>query len=130
MVEEYAQKNNCDLIFGHIPNDAEFTKDSTRLNFFTETEMIKNWLHKNGYAINTDNNDFHKVIKLQKPLKLYHGIGFKNCSENGNYSVNTELLIKKFTKLSDAKSYFESIKCEKSMWDLDADKLVDAWYSI
>jgi len=129
MVQEYAEKNNFDLIFGSIPQNAEFSKDS-RICFFSNTEMIKNWLFRNGYEINTDNNDFHKVIKLQKPLKLYHGIGFKNCSENGNYSVNTELLIKKFTKLSDAKSYFESIKCEKSIWDLDADELVDAWYSI
>jgi GNAT superfamily N-acetyltransferase len=129
MLEEYAEKNNCDLIFGHIPNDAEFSKDS-RMSFFSDIEMIKNWLHKNGYAIIPENNDFHKVIKLEKPLKYYGGIGFKNCAEIGNYSVNTELVIKKFSKLSDAKVYYETVKGEKSIWNLDIDELVDSRYRL
>jgi hypothetical protein len=61
MIQEYAEKNNFDLIFGHIPNDAEFTKDE-RVCFLSYIEMIKNMLFRNGYAINPDNNDFHKVL--------------------------------------------------------------------
>jgi hypothetical protein len=26
--------------------------------------MVKNWLYRNGYAINDLTNEFHKVIKL------------------------------------------------------------------
>jgi GNAT superfamily N-acetyltransferase len=129
MVEEYAEKNNCDLIFGHIPNDAEFTKDS-RICFFSDIEMIKNWLHKNGYAIIPENNDFHKVIKIQKPLRFYGGIGFANCSELGVYEVRTELEERKFNKLSDARFYYESKKGEKAIWDLDNNELIDSWYRI
>jgi GNAT superfamily N-acetyltransferase len=129
MVEEYAVKNNYDLIFGHIPQNADFSKDS-RICFFSDIEMIKNWLFRKGYSICPNNNDFYKVIKLEKPLKSYRGIGFTNCSENGNYSVNTELEIKKFSKLSDAKSFYEKIKGEKAIWNLDIDELIDAWYRI
>ena len=127
MVQEFAQKNDFDLIFGHIPNDAEFTKDS-RLNFFTETEMIKNWLHKNGYAINTDNNDFHKVVKNEKPLRTYSGIGFNNCTESGTYQVITEIQQKIFTKLSEAKSFYDESNGEKAIWDYDKNELLDARY--
>jgi GNAT superfamily N-acetyltransferase len=129
MVEEYAEKNNCDLIFGNVPNDAEFTKDE-RVSFFSDIEMIKNWLFRNGYAINPDNNDFHKVLKTQKPLKFYGGIGFSNCSELGVYEITTEFEKRKFTKLSDARMFYETIKGEKSIWDLDKDELVDSWYRI
>jgi GNAT superfamily N-acetyltransferase len=129
MVEEYAEKNGCDLIFGNIPNDSEFTKDE-RVSFFSDIEMIKNWLFRNGYAINPDNNDFHKVLKTQKPLKFYGGIGFSNCSELGVYEITTEFEKRKFTKLSDARMFYETIKGEKSIWDLDKDELVDSWYRI
>jgi GNAT superfamily N-acetyltransferase len=128
MVEEYAENNNCDLIFGHIPNDAQFTKDATRLNFFTETEMIKNWLHDNGYAINTDNYHFHKVIKKEKPLRTYSGIGFNNCTESGTYQVFTEIQTKIFTKLSEAKSFYNESNGEKAIWDYDNNELLDARY--
>jgi GNAT superfamily N-acetyltransferase len=128
MVEEYAENNNCDLIFGHIPNDAQFTKDATRLNFFTETEMIKNWLHDNGYAINTDNYHFHKVIKKEKPLRTYSGIGFNNCTESGTYQVFTEIQTKIFTKLSEAKSFYNESNGEKAIWDYDKNELLDARY--
>jgi GNAT superfamily N-acetyltransferase len=127
MIQEYAEKNNFDLIFGHIPNDAEFTKDS-RISFFSDIEMIKNMLFRNGYAINSDNNDFHKVLKIQKPLRFYGGIGFHKCLELGVYEIRTEFETKKFTKLSDAKLYYEKIKGEKAIWDLDNDELIDSWY--
>jgi GNAT superfamily N-acetyltransferase len=127
IIEEYAEKNDVDLIFGHIPNNAEFTKDS-RLTFFSDVEMIKNWFHNNGYAINTDNNDFHKVIKKEKPLRTYSGIGFKNCSESGTYQVCTEIEQKIFKKLSEAKSFYDEAKGEKAIWDYDKDELLDARY--
>ena len=127
MVQEYAEKNNFDLIFGHIPNDAEFTKDS-RFTIFSDIEMIKNWLHNNGYAINIENNDFHKVIKKEKPLRTYNGIGFKNCSESGTFQVITEIQQKIFTKLSEAKSFYDEAKGEKAIWDYDKDELLDARY--
>ena len=129
MVEEYAEKNNCDLIFGHIPNDAEFTKDS-RISFFSDIEMIKNWLHKNGYAIIPENNDFHKVLKIQKPLRFYGGIGFTNCIESGTYQVITEIQQKIFTKLSEAKSFYNDAKGEKAIWDYDKNELLDSRYRI
>jgi hypothetical protein len=61
-LDDYAEKNEHDVIFGHITQKAEFTKDD-RETFFCDTDMIKNWLHSKGYAIQTHNNDFHKVMK-------------------------------------------------------------------
>jgi 8-oxo-dGTP pyrophosphatase MutT (NUDIX family)/GNAT superfamily N-acetyltransferase len=62
-IDNYAKENNYDVIFGHISQKAEFTKDE-RQSFFCDVELIKYWLHEQGYAINPDNNDFHKVISL------------------------------------------------------------------
>ena len=130
LIQEYGIKNKCDLIFGHIPNDAEITKDNRTGYFteFTDIDLIKHWLFRNGYSVNRENNDFHKVLKIQKPLKFYGGIGFTNCSEIGTYEVKTELETKRFSKLSDAKVFYESLRGEKSIWSLDLDELVDAWY--
>jgi len=61
-LDDYAEKNEHDVIFGHIPNESVFTKDSKKTNF-SDVEMIKYWLHDKGYAIQTHNNDFHKVMK-------------------------------------------------------------------
>jgi DNA polymerase III sliding clamp (beta) subunit (PCNA family) len=60
-IDEYAKNNGHDVIFGHINQKAKFSKDK-RKSFFSDIEMIKNWLHNNGYSINQDNNDFHKVL--------------------------------------------------------------------
>jgi GNAT superfamily N-acetyltransferase len=64
-IEKYAIENGHDLIFGHIIEKAKFTKDQ-RKTFFCDIDMIKNWLHSNGYSINDENNDFHKVIQSNK----------------------------------------------------------------
>lgn len=64
-LDDYAVENGHDVIFGHIPNESVFTKDN-RETFFCDTDMIKNWLHSKGYAIQTHNNDFHKLVKNDK----------------------------------------------------------------
>lgn len=63
-LDDYARKNGNDVIFGHIAEKASFTKDS-RQSHFCDVDMIKNWLHNNGYAVNDENNDFHKVVEFK-----------------------------------------------------------------
>jgi GNAT superfamily N-acetyltransferase len=129
MVEEFANSHNCDLIFGNIPQNADFSKDE-RVTTFSDVEMIKNWLFKLGYNINSDNNDFHKIIKNKKPLRYYGGVGFNNLKEHGKYEVINEISTKKFDKLSEAKEYYHSVKGEKAIWDLTNDTMLDAWYKM
>ena len=64
-LDDYAEKNEHDVIFGHITQKAEFTKDNRTGYFteFTDIDWIKHWLFRKGYAIQTHNNDFHKVMK-------------------------------------------------------------------
>jgi len=63
-LDDYARKNGNDVIFGHIAEKALFTKDSRQSNF-CDVDMIKNWLHNNGYAVNNENNDFHKIVEFK-----------------------------------------------------------------
>ena len=63
-VDDYCKKNGKDVIFGHVSNEVEFTKDE-RTNYLSDVELMKYWLHDNGYAINDDNNDFHKVVNVK-----------------------------------------------------------------
>ena len=67
-INDYAIKNKNDVIFGHIPQNADFTKDS-RESFLPNIDMIKYWLKDKGYSINNDNNDFHKIINNSDTLK-------------------------------------------------------------
>jgi GNAT superfamily N-acetyltransferase len=71
-LENYAKNNGNDLIFGHINNKAQFTKDD-RETFFSDVDMIRYWLHNNGYAINEDNNDFHKLIIPNEKIRFAKG---------------------------------------------------------
>lgn len=48
-INRYAKANGHDIIFGKIAKNGD-------------ADLTKNWLHDNGYAINAENNDFHKVI--------------------------------------------------------------------
>ena len=50
-VDDYAKNNDNDLVFGHIAN-------------LSNIELIKYWLHDNGHAVNQENNDFYKLIKI------------------------------------------------------------------
>lgn len=63
-LDDYAEKNEHDVIFGHIPNESVFT--SKNISILSDIDMIKIWLHDKGYAIQTHNNDFHKVMKNDK----------------------------------------------------------------
>jgi hypothetical protein len=60
-LNEYAKNNGHDVIFGHIIQKAKSSKEKQK-SFLSDVEMIKNCLHNNGYSINQDNNDFHKVL--------------------------------------------------------------------
>ena len=84
-IEKYAIENGHDVVFGHITQKAKFTKDE-RETFFCDIDMIKNWLHSNGYAINDNNNDFHKVISYSNPDIRYADGG---VIDNSNYFDST-----------------------------------------
>jgi hypothetical protein len=60
-LDDYAIKNEHDVIFGNIPNESVFTYKN--ISILSDIDMIKIWLHDKGYAIQTHNNDFHKVMK-------------------------------------------------------------------
>jgi hypothetical protein len=64
-VDEYAKNNGNDLVFGHISEHPAFKRGSTetKQSFIS---LIKYWLHDNGYAVNQENNDFYKLIKILK----------------------------------------------------------------
>ena len=64
-LDDYAEKNEHDVIFGHISKNATMKKDNRTGYFteFTDIDWIKHWLFRKGYAIQTHNNDFHKVMK-------------------------------------------------------------------
>lgn len=63
-IDDYAIKNGHDVVFGHINQKATMTKDNRTGYFteFTDIDFIKHWLFRNGYSVNQENNDFHKVI--------------------------------------------------------------------
>jgi len=127
MIDEYTEKNNYDLIFGRIPISAEFTKDN-RISLFSDIEMIKNWLHKNGYSVNTNNDDFHKLIKKPKPLKHIEGCGFHYLHDDWEFEVITELERKVFSNRTEAINFYNRAKGEKSFYDSIHNELVDAYY--
>jgi len=87
-LNDYAVDNGNDVIFGYVANKSKFTKDSNQ-TFFSDLNMIRCWFHNNGYAVNDDNNDFHKVITTKasnKEMKLYK-IGGSVDSENQDYET-------------------------------------------
>jgi hypothetical protein len=61
-LDNYAIENGNDVIFGYLADKSSFSRDS-RQSFYSDIDMIKNWLHNNGYAINNETNEFHKVVK-------------------------------------------------------------------
>jgi hypothetical protein len=63
-IDEYAIENGHDVVFGYISQKADFTKNSRKTSF-SDVDLIKYWLKDNGYAINDDNNNFHKEVQVQ-----------------------------------------------------------------
>lgn len=101
-IEKYAIENGHDVVFGHINQKAKFTKDE-REAFFCDIDMIKNWLHSNGYAINKDNNDFHKIVDGKVKTKSFV-VFFKSNLLNDIIYTNIE---------SDSLSLDEAIEVQK-----------------
>jgi hypothetical protein len=54
---------------------------------------------------------------MKKKLKFNSGQGFSYASENGVFEVKATI-DKKFTKLSEARKYYESLNEEKAIWDM------------
>jgi hypothetical protein len=71
-IDEYAIKNGHDLIFGHITQKANFTKDSRQTNL-CDIDLIKEFLIKSGYKIIEGNNDFYKLIKINPDIPFDEG---------------------------------------------------------
>jgi len=117
-IDEYAMNNGNDIVFGHITQKAEFTKDE-RQNFFCDVDLIKNWLYSNGYAINDDNNDFHKVI--QKNVRYNNGGSVKESEKIfGNFAFADEFNpINKTARLLQGTKEFEpDTKLEDKIFEM------------
>ena len=71
-IDEYAIKNGHDLIFGHITQKANFTKDKRETDL-CDIDLIKEFLIKSGYKTIEGNNDFHKVIKINPDIRFEKG---------------------------------------------------------
>ena len=52
-----------------------------------------------------------------KKLKYYGGQGYSYSGENGKFEVKANET-KHFTKLSEAKKYYETLNEEKAIWDI------------
>jgi|688.fasta_scaffold00340_23 hypothetical protein len=76
-IDEYAVKNGHDLIFGHITQKANFTKDSRHTDL-CDIDLIKEFLIKGGYSTIKGNNDFYKVIKTNPNIRFDGGGDIKN----------------------------------------------------
>lgn len=92
-LNDYAKKNGNDVIFGYIAEKVEFTKDSKK-SFNSNVQSIKDWLHKNGYVVNNESNDFHKIVnknidptKRLPKMKTGGNIEDENIFELTNYIV-------------------------------------------
>jgi hypothetical protein len=81
-LENYANENGNDIIFGYLGDKASFSRDS-RQSFYSDIDMIKNWLHNNGYAINNATNEFHKVVKTNIKYD-YDSIGKYHLGGDGS----------------------------------------------
>jgi len=71
-IDAYAITNGHDVVFGHITQKANFTKDGRETNLY-DIDLIKSLLRKNGYDTRESNNDFHKVIQLDSDVSFDGG---------------------------------------------------------
>jgi GNAT superfamily N-acetyltransferase len=66
-IDDYAIRYGHDVIFGHIYNDASFSKDD-RKTTVSDVVLIKKWLYRHGYKTYMRNNDFYKKVKSVKKI--------------------------------------------------------------
>lgn len=62
-IEEYAIKNGHDVIFGHVASKSSFSKDPSQ-TVEADDQLLKDWLSKNRYTVNNENNDFYRLILI------------------------------------------------------------------
>ena len=74
-IDDYAIKKGHDVVFGHITQNAKFTKDLIETDS-SDIDLIKSFLRKNGYETIESNNDFYKII-----AKSNSEISFDNGGE-------------------------------------------------
>lgn len=74
-IDDYAIKKGHDVVFGHITQNAKFTKKLTETDS-SDIDLIKSFLRKNGYGTIESNNDFYKII-----AKSNSEISFDNGGE-------------------------------------------------
>ena len=55
----------------------------------------------------------------EKKLIYYAGDGYDGVHENGKFEVKTNSSHKEFTKLSEARKYFDSLNEAKFIWDVN-----------
>jgi hypothetical protein len=64
---------------------------------------------------------------MKNNLKYFGGSGFEGLKENGKYEVKCKIT-KQFSKLSEAKKYYESLNEEKAFWDItNMPELIEAF---
>ena len=85
-IDEYAIKNGHDLIFGHITQKENFTKDSRQTNL-CDIDLIKEFLIKSGYKTIEGNNDFYKLIKINPDIRFDDGGSIKSNIEKMSYEL-------------------------------------------
>lgn len=61
-----------------------------------------------------------------RKLVEYGGDGFCGQRENGQYKVVFGEESKVFGKLSEAKKFYDGLKCEKAIWSVNGLELLDA----
>ena len=68
---------------------------------------------------------------MEKKLKRYGGQGYDFSEEIGVYEVKTSRETKRFTKLSEARKYFDSLNEAKYIWDVYyVPELLDGYFEL
>ncbi len=94
-IEDYAIRNNHDLIFGHISIKSKYGKKD-----ICDAEKVKSWMVDKGYNIAPDTNDFYK--KLSKRSSTYaQGGEIKVGDKVKMFKDEPFLIIKKVNEFAD-----------------------------
>ena len=94
-IEDYAIRNNHDLIFGHISIKSKYGKKD-----ICDAEKVKSWMVDKGYNIAPDTNDFYK--KLSKRSSTYaQGGEIKVGDKVKIFKDEPFLIIKKVNEFAD-----------------------------